>query len=165
MSLGRGVITLYCDAMKRARSLHTLGHSNHSLEQFLGLLLAHRIETLIDVRSWPASRRMPHFNREALERSLKDAGITYLWFGKELGGKGDGDTSAPAFRRRIDELAQLAERGGVAMMCAEEDPARCHRKQLLGKPLTKAGVELLHIRGDGSLSEDKDAQLSLFGDG
>lgn len=51
------------------------------------------------------------------------------------------------------------------MMCAEEDPARCHRKHLLGNPLAAAGVEILHIRGVGGLAEDKDAQLSLFGGG
>jgi len=88
--------------------LYTIGHSNHSPEKFLDLLKEHDIRTLVDVRSWPSSRRLPHFNRPALEQSVAGAGIRYLWFGKELGGKGDGDTSAPVFQSHIDELARLA---------------------------------------------------------
>jgi uncharacterized protein (DUF488 family) len=144
--------------------LYTIGHSNHSPQRFLELLRAHGIATLVDVRSWPASRRWPQFNRDALERALAEAGMAYLWFGKELGGKGAGDTAAPAFKARIAELAELAAQGGVTMMCAEEDPARCHRKHLLGKPLAAEGVEIVHIRGDGSLASDEAAQLSLFGE-
>ena len=102
---------------------------------------------------------------------LTAAGIGYLWFGKELGGKEDGDTAAPAFRTRIRELAALAQDERAAIMCAEEDPMRCHRKHLLEKPLTQHGIELMHIRGDGSLIADatlnagKAAQLSLFTEG
>ncbi|MDP6473882.1 MAG: DUF488 domain-containing protein [Alphaproteobacteria bacterium] len=156
--------------MSAARILCTIGHSNHSLEKFLHLLKAHNISTLVDVRSWPSSRRMPHFNCARLQESLAAAGIGYLWFGKELGGKGDGDTLAPSFRSRIRELAALAESEQAAIMCAEEDALRCHRKHLLGKPLTEQGLELVHIRGDGSLIADdalnagKAAQFSLFTD-
>jgi uncharacterized protein (DUF488 family) len=157
--------------MSAARILRTIGHSNHSLEKFLHLLKAHKISTLVDVRSWPASRRMAHFNRACFQESLTAAGIGYLWFGKELGGKEGGDTAAPAFRARIRELAALAESAQTAIMCAEEDPLRCHRKHLLGQPLAAHGIELIHIRGDGglvaddALNADKDAQLSLFTDG
>ena len=154
--------------MSAVRILRTIGHSNHAIEKFMRLLKEQEIETLVDVRSWPASRRLPHFNRAPLQESLKAAGIGYLWFGKELGGKEGGDTAAPAFRARIRELAVLAENAQTAIMCAEEDPLRCHRKHLLGRPLAARGIELVHIRGDGNtvadaaLAPDKDAQLSLF---
>lgn len=157
--------------MSGARILRTIGHSNHPLEKFLDLLSAHEISVIVDVRSWPSSRRLPHFNRAALHGFLDAAGIGYLWFGKELGGKSDGDTTAPAFRARIGELAELAERGQTAIMCAEDDPLRCHRKHLLGEPLIAQGIELIHIRGDGSqiaddaLNSVKEAQLALFSDG
>jgi len=162
--------------MSGARSLRTIGHSNHSLEKFLGLLATHDIATLIDVRSWPSSRRLPHFNRAVLQESLATAGINYLWFGKELGGKGDGNTVAPAFRARIEELAKVATREQAAIMCAEENPLHCHRKNLLGEPLSDIGIDMLHIRGDGSLAADdtlnagnagnagQSARLSLFSD-
>lgn len=153
--------------MRIARNLYTIGHSNHGIEIFLGLLKAHRIETLIDVRSWPASRRLPHFNRAALQESLTAAGIRYLWFGKELGGKSDWVEAAasPAFRTRIGELAELAEGIGVVLMCAEEDPTRCHRRNFLAEPLAAQGVALNHIRRDGNVIADaalNDEQLSLF---
>ena len=157
--------------MSGQRILRTIGHSNHSLDKFLHLLTAHDISTLVDVRSWPSSRRLPYFNRAALEQSLAPAGIGYLWYGKALGGKNDGGTTAPSFFAHIRELAALSEHEQAAIMCAEEDPMHCHRKHLLGKPLTENGVELLHIRGDGSLIADaalnagEQAQFSLFDDG
>ena len=156
--------------MSGERILYAIGHSNHPLETFLSLLTAHEISTLVDVHSWPASRRLPHFNRTALQISLTKAGIGYLWFGKDLGGKNDSDTGAPAFCSRIGELAELAEHGPTAMMYAEEDPLRCHRKHLLAAPLTLLDTELVHIRGDGrlvcdaALNADAAAQLSLFAD-
>ena len=156
--------------MSGAPILRTIGHSNHSLHKFLGLLAAHNVSTLVDVRSWPSSRWMPHFNCARLAESLAACGIGYRWFGKELGGKGDGNTDAPGFHSSIGELAELAVREQAAMMCAEEDPMRCHRKRLLGPPLAKQGIALLHIRGDGSIVDDdaltagKAAQFSLFTD-
>ncbi len=157
--------------MSNAPILHTIGHSNHAIETFTGLLNTHQIETVIDVRSLPASRRLPHFIRAPLHESLQAAGISYLWFGKELGGKGDRNAEAAAFRARIGELTALAINSGAAIMCAEENPLSCHRTQLLGKPLAAAGIALMHIRGDGSLIADTElapkrgAQLSLFSEG
>ena len=117
------------------------------------------------MRSWPSSCRLAHFNRPALKRALANAGIAYLWFGKELGGKGDGGAASPMFRNRIHELTTLSKCNGVVIMSAEGDPLRCHHKNLLANSLTREGVEIFHILGDGSLAEDKDAQLSLFEDG
>ena len=151
--------------MSTAPILHTIGHSNHPIETFMGLLKTHQIETVIDVRSWPASRRLPHFNRDSLQVSLQAAGIAYHWFGKELGGKTDRNENAPEFRSRIRDVSALAAGSHAAIMCAEEDPLRCHRRILLGKPLVAEGLALIHIRGDGSLVADealKDGQLSLF---
>ena len=65
--------------------IHTIGHSTRTIEQFLDLLKTHRIELLIDVRRWPTSRRLPHFNREALSSALTAYKINYLWR-QDLGG-------------------------------------------------------------------------------
>lgn len=66
--------------------IYTIGHSNRTLEEFLGALQSHGIEQVVDVRRWPTSRKHPHFSREALDRSLRAAGIAYLWMGDSLGG-------------------------------------------------------------------------------
>src|ERR1700759_2968239 len=67
--------------------IFTIGHSNHAIEKFLGLLEAHGITALADVRSRPYSRRHPQFNRERLSESLKARAIAYVSLGEELGGR------------------------------------------------------------------------------
>ena len=66
--------------------IFTAGHSTHPIERFLELLGEHRTATLADVRSFPSSRRWPHFNQAELEKSLARAGIEYRWL-KRLGGQ------------------------------------------------------------------------------
>ena len=60
-------------------TLFTIGHSTRSLDELIEALHAHSIQTLVDIRSFPMSRRLPHFNREPLEKSLPEAGIQYVW--------------------------------------------------------------------------------------
>ena len=67
-------------------TLYTIGHSTRTLEELIEILRAHSIQTLVDIRSLPMSRRLPHFNRESLEKTLPEAGIRYVWM-KELGGR------------------------------------------------------------------------------
>jgi uncharacterized protein (DUF488 family) len=111
-------------------------------------LKTHAIELLADVRRWPASRRYPHFHREALSNSLRDAGVAYIWRG-DLGGfrKPAPDSvntgwRVGAFRAYADfmltaefhsimaEMEKLAEEKRLALMCAEAVPWRCHRQLL-----------------------------------
>ena len=66
-------------------TLYTIGHSTRTMEDLIRALRAHGIQTLVDIRAFPASRRLPHFNREALERSIPAAGVRYVWM-KGLGG-------------------------------------------------------------------------------
>jgi uncharacterized protein (DUF488 family) len=67
-------------------TIYTIGHSTRSLEELLAALRGHGIATLVDIRAFPMSRRLPHFNRESLEYELPKAGIAYVWM-KELGGR------------------------------------------------------------------------------
>ena len=150
-----------------AATLWTIGHSTHSLEAFLGILRAHRIEALADVRLLPGSRRYPHFNREALEQSLTNIGLGYQHF-PELGGRrkprADSQNTAwrnQAFRGYADHmesgqfqhgmgnLQSLAGKKRTAIMCAEAVWWQCHRA-LISDWLKSRGVEVLHI-----LSENK----------
>src|SRR5437879_4636174 len=66
--------------------LFTIGHSTRTLEELIEVLQSHLIQTLADIRSIPMSRRLPHFNRESLEKVLPEAGIRYIWM-KDLGGR------------------------------------------------------------------------------
>lgn len=148
-------------------TLYTIGHSTRALDEFITILRAHSIQTLVDIRSFPMSRRLPHFNREALEQSLREAGIRYVWL-KELGGRrkkirDDSPNVAlrnesfrnyadymltEEFRRGIAELIDLAKQSRVAYMCAEQVYFRCHR-MLVSDWLVARGHEVFHIDGTG----------------
>ncbi len=147
--------------------LHTIGHSNHPITRFVGLLEGASIEKLVDVRSHPGSRFHPQFNKAALANALKARGIAYYWLGEALGGKpknsrllaedGRPDyqkmAATPAFGTGIEALMALAGDGPCAIMCAEEDPARCHRTLLVAPALMPCGLTIRHIRGNGRIFE------------
>jgi uncharacterized protein (DUF488 family) len=148
-------------------TLYTIGHSTRPLDEFIAVLRAHSIQTLVDIRSFPMSRRLPHFNREALERALAEAGIQYVWL-KELGGRrkklrDDSPNLAlrndsfrnyadymltEDFQRGAAELIKLAEQSRTAYMCAERVYFRCHR-MLVSDWLVAHGHEVFHIDGTG----------------
>lgn len=67
-------------------TIYTIGHSTRTFDELVADLKTHGICTLVDIRSYPASRRMPWFARESLEKTLPEAGIEYVWK-KELGGR------------------------------------------------------------------------------
>jgi len=144
-------------------TLYTIGHSTRTLEELIAALRGHSIQTLVDIRSFPASRRLPHFNRESLEKPLPEAGVKYVWM-KELGGRrkkirDDSPNIAlrsPSFRnyadymltvefqRAIADLITMAEHSRTAYMCAERVYFRCHR-MLVSDWLLAHGHEVLHI--------------------
>jgi uncharacterized protein (DUF488 family) len=143
----------------------SIGHSNHSAEKFVGLLKEYGIEVLVDTRSHPYSRHAPRFNARALEAALARDGIGYLFLGAELGGRPEGGEFYDAkgrvdyglvgcsgpFLDGISRLEGEVLRHTAALLCSEEDPARCHRRLLVGRALVERGIALLHIRGDGSI--------------
>jgi uncharacterized protein (DUF488 family) len=145
-------------------SVWTIGHSRHPWEKFLGLLQAHGIALVADVRSLPRSRFVPHVNRERLEPALAAAGIRYAWLGEGLGGRPkdegfydaegrvryDRIAASARFREQLEELISLAKTQPVAVLCSEEDPNRCHRRLLLTPALVDRVAGVLHIRGDGT---------------
>jgi uncharacterized protein (DUF488 family) len=146
--------------------LFTIGHSTRSLEELVSALQAHGIKTLVDIRAFPMSRRLPHFNRESLEKALPEAGIHYVWM-KELGGRrkkilADSPNIAlrnDSFRNYADymlstefeaamkRLLQLAEEAPTAYMCAERVYFHCHR-MLVSDWLVAHGHEVLHIENE-----------------
>jgi uncharacterized protein (DUF488 family) len=155
---------------KRSPILYTIGHSTHPIERFLELLGSHSIATLADVRSFPSSRKWPHFNQAPLEQSLRNAAIDYRWL-KRLGGRRhsirpDSPHTAwthPAFRSYadymdsdefragIEELEAIASAARTAIMCSEGLWWRCHRRLVSDRMLTR-GWQVMHILPAGKLS-------------
>lgn len=144
-------------------TLFTIGHSTRTLQELIEALQAHSVQTLVDIRAFPVSRRLPHFNRESLEQALPRAGIQYVWM-QELGGRRkkilkDSPNVAlrndsfrnyadymltPEFGHAMDELLKIAERSRTAYMCAERMYFQCHR-MLVSDWLVAHGHEVLHI--------------------
>jgi uncharacterized protein (DUF488 family) len=164
-------------------TLYTIGHSTRTLDELIAALQAHSIKTLVDIRSFPMSRRLPHFNRESLEKSLPEAGIQYVWM-KALGGRrkkirNDSPNLAlrndsfrnyadymltAEFQQGIDELLKLAEQGPTAYMCAERVYFRCHR-MLVSDWLVAHGHEVLHIDATGPARPHKLMPEARLADG
>ena len=142
----------------------TIGHSTRTTETLVELLLAHGIETLVDVRSFPRSRRNPQFDRERLPAALEAAGIAYRhepglggrrrpradsintgWRNPGFRGYADHMQTAD-FAAHLDRLIEGAQRGRSTLMCAEAVPWRCHRS-LIADALAARGVAVRHILG------------------
>lgn len=142
----------------------TIGHSTHPIEKVLDLLRLHAVTAVADVRSVPASRFTPQFNRDAFKRSLADAGIKYVFLGQGLGARSD-DRSCyidgrvqydrlartEAFGEGIERLLKGATEERIAVMCAEQEPLDCHRTVLVARVLKDRGASVSHIHGDGTL--------------
>jgi uncharacterized protein (DUF488 family) len=149
--------------------IYTVGHSTHPTEAFLHLLAQHHVELLIDVRSFPGSRRWPQFNRDMLEASVKGAGISYLWC-QILGGRRKSrfadsphrawENSAfrsyaeyadsAEFAAGLEHLMRLAKAQQCAMMCSEGLWWRCHRR-IIADHMVLLGWNVKHIMPNGKL--------------
>lgn len=154
--------------------LWTVGHSNHELDAFTQLIVAAKIEFLVDVRSYPYSRFAPHFNREELQPAMEQRGIRYLFLGETLGGRPHDDdhyddeghalygpmAELPAFGEAIDRLLRGARDRRLALMCSCGQPKDCHRRLLVGKVLCDRGAELCHILPDGSRISEHSVTLT-----
>jgi uncharacterized protein (DUF488 family) len=152
----------------------TIGHSNHPLDRFGGLLQSHSVRAVADVRSTPYSRTNPQFNREGLKDALAAIGIAYVFLGKELGARSEDPDCYEAGRVRYDRLARTeafkkglervregSEKFRLVLMCAERDPLGCHRTILVAKHLYEQGFNVQHIHGDGTVECHADAIIRL----
>lgn len=153
----------------------TIGHSTHELDHFLRLVTENNVSALADVRSVPASRFTPQFNRDALRRSLQGVEVKYVFLGKELGARSDDPTcyvngkvqygrlaQTSAFAEGLERLREGMATERIALMCAEQEPLDCHRTVLVSRVLDKLGVDVVHIHGDGHLENHADAMRRLM---
>ena len=155
--------------------LFTIGHSNHAIGTFLGLLAGHEIAMVADVRSIPWSQRFPWFRKELIAWSLKEAKIGYEFLGETLGGRprdlADLDHAAErygvivgqaSFQGALDALVKEAVDHRVAIMCAERDPIDCHRAMLIARALRgRDGLEIRHILAAGELEPHGDLEARM----
>jgi uncharacterized protein (DUF488 family) len=155
---------------KENKMIWTVGHSTRSLEEFLAMLHSSEIELIADIRSYPGSRRFPHFNKEALEISLPQNNINYIHL-KDLGGRrktnpGSKNTSwrnlafrgyadymeTPDFKTGIKKLEKMAQKQRTAYMCSEAVWWRCHRC-MVSDYLKVQDWNVMHIMGIGKEQE------------
>ena len=143
----------------------TIGHSNQPFDEFISLLISQNIEQVVDVRSNPYSR-FRHFNREPLSDRLAGQGISYLYLGEQLGGHPESGelyvngrvmydrlAALPTFRQGLKRVVSESDKQSTVLMCAEEDPKKCHRHPLLALELMERGVQVTHLRRGGSTEE------------
>ncbi len=160
----------------------TIGHSSRTIEDFVSLLRAHRIECVADVRRHAGSRKYPHFNPEALAAALDEADVGYLAF-PDLGGRratredsphtiwrnpsfrGYADyMDTPAFAEALARLASLADSSRTAIMCSEAVWWRCHRS-MIADALKAQGWCVLHVLVEGSAKEHPYTSAASIVDG
>ncbi len=148
----------------------TIGHSTHSLDELVAMLHSFNIECVVDIRSFPGSRKFPQFNKEAFEVSLPENNIQYTHL-KKLGGRrkvnpeskntswrhaafrGYADyMETDSFAEGIKELAKIAQQQRVAYMCSEAVWWRCHRS-MVSDYLKADGWNVQHIMQVGKSNE------------
>ncbi len=166
----------------KQKIIYTIGHSTRTLEHFVAMLQSFNIEMIVDIRSFPGSRRYPHFNKENLEVSLPEKNINYVHL-KLLGGrrpvKKDSKNAGwrhPAFRgyadymetddfkKGIDELEQIAIKQKTAYMCSEAVWWRCHRS-MVSDYLKLNGWIVFHIMEINKSEEHRYTQPAKIIDG
>lgn len=149
----------------------TVGHSNHSPEVFINLLVRHGVDEVIDVRSAPYSRYAPQFNYEGIQRMLDDIGIGYTYLGGELGGRpsdrscydADGRVqydrvaATDAFDGALRQVMRAADESRPVLLCTEKEPLECHRTLLVARALADREVGVAHVHPDGSLESFDDS--------
>jgi uncharacterized protein (DUF488 family) len=162
-----------------ATEVLTIGHSTLPYERFLALLRKANVTAIADVRSSPRSRRFPHFSQDQLRDELRADGVSYVFLGKELGGRPEARTlyrdgvadyekmaNTPEFAAGLERVIKGAKTYRIALLCSERDPLDCHRCLLVGRALAKRGVRVGHILDDGKVvqhAQIEDRLLKLEG--
>lgn len=153
----------------------TIGHSNNSIETFIGLLKQHGVTAVADVRSSPYSRRFPQFNQASLKAELKTENIAYVPLCNELGARPNDRScyvegmarydliaATEAFAIGLNRLIKGAEKHHITLMCAEQDPIVCHRAILVCPHLKKTELEIQHIHKNGELESHEHLEARLL---
>jgi uncharacterized protein (DUF488 family) len=157
--------------------IYTVGHSTHTIEYFLELIMAFDVNCIVDVRSVAASRFNPQYNKEAFSNYLKKQGIQYLHFDKEFGARQEApsvldeenkvDFEKVRLQRSFSEGISRLEKGleagyNIALMCSEAEPFDCHRFAMVAIGLEKEGFTVKHILKDKTVISNSDLEKELL---
>jgi uncharacterized protein (DUF488 family) len=154
-------------------SVLTVGHGTLAADEFAGLVVGAGIEVVVDIRSYPGSRRHPHFGREAMADRLPSMGVAYEWEPR-LGGRRQATDDSPnvalrndgfrayadhmattEFSEGLDRVVYLAGRHRVAIMCAESLWWRCHRRLTADAIVLLDGMTVGHLFHDGRVADHR----------
>jgi len=154
--------------------LFTIGHSTHTIEKFVELLLTNSVTTVCDVRSTPYSKFNPQFNRELLKEELSKKNIAYVFLGKELGPRSDDIgcyengkiqytelSKTDLFNQGLNRLKEGIKKYQIALVCSEKDPAVCHRSILICRHIKSEQIEIKHILEDGSIEDNDELEKRI----
>lgn len=157
--------------------LYTIGHTNHSHDNFLKLLRMYDISYVLDVRSTPFSQFTSQFNKDVISQFLKVNGVTYCHMGKFFGARptdkglytSQGYLDFEKARETNDFKAGmnnvilgLNQGNNIALMCTEKDPFDCHRAIMVSRGFELNGIDVNHILPDGQLISQKDLDIRLL---
>jgi len=146
------------------RFIYTIGHSNYNRDYFMELLFKFKVNTIVDIRSVPFSKYVPHFNKDNIKSLLNNYGIHHVYMGEELGIIKDNNSllskdgyldfekvkETELFKNGIIRIRDGFSKGyTIAIMCTEKDPIDCHRSILIGRELHKQKYAIVHILTDG----------------
>jgi uncharacterized protein (DUF488 family) len=155
---------------QETHTIYTIGHSTHSIEEFINMLRSFHIQTLADIRRFPGSLKYPQFNKESLRESLERENIPYIHL-EGLGGRRKAQKDSrndrwrnisfrgyadymetEDFERAVTELQSIALKQPTAYMCSEAVWWRCHRA-LVSDYLKAKGWQVWHILASGKAEE------------
>lgn len=157
--------------------IYTVGHSNMTEEEFINLLKKYEINCIVDVRSFPKSKYVSHFDKENISKYLKKNNIVYIYMGKELGARRDSPSlynddgildfekvkRSQQFLNGIDRIKKGLKKGyKVSLMCSEKYPQDCHRSILIGKYLKDNDFKVKHIDENGEIKSQEDIEEILM---
>jgi uncharacterized protein (DUF488 family) len=157
--------------------LFTIGYSAFQIKDFVDVLKRYSINLIIDVRSFPYSEYHKQYNKENIERILKTNNIRYRNYSEEFGARqtekqffsSEGYlnfelyTKSAKFGQGVEKINVSLEKGFcVALMCAEKDPATCHRSIMISRAFCENGNAVMHILANGYTESQTDIELMLL---
>lgn len=163
------------DRNKNKFKIYSIGYSSYSIKSFVDILKRYKIEAIADVRSNPYSQFKPEFNKDNLEKTLKNYGIKYVFLGNEVGARVElpecyGNEKVnyqllgkhPLFHKGLQRIRNGMQKYRMALMCAEKDPINCHRAILICRHLKNQHIEIIHIVNGGNLEDHRETERRLM---